>query len=101
MKTYTYTKSFLLFLQIVFFLLLSVQTFFATVFYVNDEVPFAVVLPIMIFIFYIKLLYNTAEMYNKEKRGKAYFYTIAGFFIATFIQIGSCTLISPIIISGR
>ena len=101
MKTYTYKKSFLLFLQIVFFLLLSFQIFFATVSYMNDDIPLALVLPIMIFIYYIKLLYDTAKMYNEEKRAKAYFQTITGFFIATFVQIGSCTLISPIIISGH
>jgi hypothetical protein len=91
----------LIFVQILFILLLSFQIFFTTVQYINEGIPLALIIPALIFIFYIKILYTSYVLYQEKKIAKAYFYTISGFFIATFIQIGSCTAISPIIISGH
>jgi hypothetical protein len=91
----------LIFLQILFILLLSFQIFLTAVQYINEGIPLALIIPALIYIFYIKLLYTSYTLYQEEKIVKAYFYTIGGFFIVTFIQIGSCTAISPIIISGH
>lgn len=84
-----YKKSFLLVLHI---LLGGVFLFYSIAFiegYTKDILQGTIVSSVIILSFFY-LLYVSAKLFNKQKRGAAYALTIISFFVAVFLQMMSC-----------
>ena len=86
---YHYKKSFLLFWHI----LLGGAFLAYTVMLIDGytkNVLQGTLLTLFITLFYFYILYTSAKLFNKQRRGLAYFLTITGFLVGAFVQVLTC-----------
>ena len=89
LKIYHYKKSFLLFWHILLGGTFIVYTFFLIDAYTKHVLQ-GTLLTLFITLSYLYLLYYSAKLFNKQRRGLAYFLTITGFLVGVFIQVVTC-----------
>jgi len=88
-KIYHYKNSFLLFWHILLggaFLAYTVMLIDAY----TKNVLQGTLLTLFITLSYLYLLYFSAKLFNKQRRGLAYFLTITGFLVGVFVQVVTC-----------
>ena len=86
---YHYKESLLLFWHILLGGAFIVYTFFLINGYTKNILQ-GTFLTLSITISYLYILYSSAKLFNKQRRGLAYFLTITGFLLGVFIQVVTC-----------
>jgi len=93
-KIYHYKKSFLLFWHILLGAAFIAYTLMLIDGYTKNVLQ-VTLLTLFITLSYFYILYSSAKLFNKQRRGNAYFLTITGFLSGVFFQMVTCSNSMP------